>query len=238
MFRPVAFSTIAQYLAISTDQFHVQRTVQPEILDGLQVSDPRAVASRRDLQLYNRLMANFRWFADNLQLAGKSAPILEVGAGDGSLAYFLDSNFPDDKLNYSALDRLGKPENWPTEWQWIQSDLIDYTFNGDHGILLANLILHHFEKEDLLELGRRIRSSSIQLILINEPARKRFHFLQVALSRLLGVHPVTLHDARVSIRAGFRGDELAGLLELNPEEWMVSACETFMGANRLICQRK
>jgi hypothetical protein len=73
---------------------------------------------------------------------------------------------------------------------------------------------------------------------MNEPVRKKHHLWQVNLSRVLGIHPVTYHDARVSIRAGFRRDELASLLGLDESAWSINWSETFMGCNRLLCIRK
>src|SRR6201999_2448689 len=63
------------------------RRVDPEWLDELPADDPRAVRSRRDLRLVNRIMGHaaivrraFRQY-----LNAQTPTIAELGAGDGTL---------------------------------------------------------------------------------------------------------------------------------------------------------
>jgi len=66
-----------------------QRVVVPELLDSLPPDDPEAIRSRADLRLINRLMGNYRWFEKVLRsssMIGPKARIVELGAGDGTLA--------------------------------------------------------------------------------------------------------------------------------------------------------
>lgn len=214
------------------------RSVTPEILDSLPPDDPAAQASRRDLRLYNRLMGNFSWFGKQLSRHKQPESIVEPGAGDGGLGLYLKNN---DHLHFGSLymgnDLIGPPPDWPCDWSWNQTDLLALDLNGTYSTLLANLILHQFNDEELARIGEGIGRSSIKRLLINEPSRRRLHLWQIALSRLLGVHPVSLHDARASICAGFRGDELIRILGLQKEDWKIMVSETFMGANRVICDR-
>ena len=72
-----------------------------------------------------------------------------------------------------------------------------------------------------------------------EPGRRRFsQLLYRILGPLLGANHVSLHDAHVSIAAGFRGDELARLLGLTPETWDVRCTTSLLGVNRLIALRR
>ena len=87
-------------------------------------------------------------------------------------------------------------------------------------------------------LGKKLAVSKLSILLINEPVRKNLHIWQVYLSWLLRVHPVSLHDAKVSVQAGFRHLELAELLGLDEQDWEIYNSETFMGANRLVCKRR
>ena len=64
------------------------RIVEPELLDQLPASDPRAIRSREDLRRINRLMGTTGLLAKALDplLADRPDPhIIELGAGDGSL---------------------------------------------------------------------------------------------------------------------------------------------------------
>ncbi len=213
-----------------------QRGVEAELLDTLPPDDPGAVASRKDLRMINRLMGNFRWFANSLAGQGGGS-CLELGAGDGALAYSLARSGKITKEHhYTGLDLLPAPSGWP--WEWLRGDLTAFAFDRGHTLVLANLILHHFNADQLAIIGQRIRDSQVRHLLLCEPTRRPVHIWQITLSRILGIHPVTWHDARVSIRAGFRRDELAGQLGLSEAKWEITHTETFLGANRLVCTRR
>jgi hypothetical protein len=55
---------------------------------------------------------------------------------------------------------------------------------------------------------------------------------------LLGGSHVTRHDARVSIAAGFLGDELPAALGLDPRNWHWRCTTTALGAYRMIALRR
>ena len=73
-----------------TPQAHARlpRRVLPELLDELAADDPRAVRSRRDLKLVNRIMgakSALLWAIDATPQPGPRR-IVELGAGDGTMA--------------------------------------------------------------------------------------------------------------------------------------------------------
>ena len=64
------------------------RSVEPELLDDLADSDPRAVRARRELRRVNVLMGNPRILTASLAghvRRGHALKIAEIGAGDGSV---------------------------------------------------------------------------------------------------------------------------------------------------------
>ncbi len=214
------------------------RTVCPEILDTLPASHPDAQASRRDLVRINQLMGNGRWFAKTLRhLKPDAAPhYLEIGAGDGSLARRLIQSFA--PAHYTAIDLAPQPADWPSMGQWKQSDLLQFTSEPPATHLIANLVLHHFKAPELSALGQRIQDSKIQTILACEPCRRNLHTFQLRAGKWIGFNRVTLHDGCVSVEAGFRGNELPEALGLASDRWDWSIQETFMGAYRMIAERK
>jgi hypothetical protein len=216
----------------------MHRTVQPEILDSLSADDPAALASRRDIALFNRLMRNFRWFGRSLQSIPSHGNIIELGSGDGGLGLYLKNN---DILKvgsiYTGVDLIAQPADWPESWRWQQGDLLNADLGGST-TLLANLILHQFTDEELARVGANISNSNIRTLLINEPVRRSLHLWQVSLSRLLGIHAISFQDARTSVRAGFRNDEVCSLLGLDGNKWTFTHSESCMGANRIIGHRK
>src|SRR5215213_8576119 len=138
------------------------RVVEPEILDQLPASDPRALRSRRDLRRINWWMRNESHVARCIApIVSRAKSILEIGAGDGSfilkvlqrlgrpstgaLVYLLDIKpvIPDETL--AQLAAIG----W--EPRVITDDLDHWLqHSSEHfDLITTNLFLHHF-REDVL----------------------------------------------------------------------------------------
>jgi hypothetical protein len=216
--------------------FHgMQRTLQPEILDSLPPDHPDALDNRRDLRRINGLMGNFRWFRARLpRLLHPGERALEIGAGDGSLCAALAAS----GLSYDGLDLWPRPVHWPRESAWHRTNLLRFAGYADYPVVFGNLILHQFSDGDLAALGATLGRTA-RLIVANEPARGRHvQFLARGANALIGANHVTLHDAHVSIAAGFRGDELPRVLGLDEKIWTWRCTSTLRGAYRMIAQRK
>ncbi len=77
-------------------------------------------------------------------------------------------------------------------------------------IVIANEVLHHFDDARLAGLFRVIAGRTRWFIAI-EPWRAYWPLLCSRLLWAIGCNSVTRHDAFVSVRAGFSGDELSAL---------------------------
>ena len=215
------------------------RQVSPEILDSLPPDDPDAVASRRELRRLNAIMGNFHWVSSVLRRHRLGEGIvLEIGAGDGGLGRFLFEKIPELQKKFVGLDRMPRPIDWPPSSRWHQVDL--WSASGEAlvrqaSVIIANLVLHHFADDDLRHLGTLFNHARV--LLINEPARRRLHLWQGAVISPF-LNRVTRHDLPVSVRAGFRNDELARTLGLDPKQWRSVHSKTFLGACRLVAKRE
>jgi hypothetical protein len=213
------------------------RAVQPEILDALEPTDPRALRSRGDLRRINRLMGSCAILRRALRGSPTSprteAPLrlLELGAGDGSLALRLGRclarRWPAAEL--TLLDRQALiPRStglafahlgWTLRplivdaLQWARAPTPQQPTHWD--IILANLFLHHFEETSLRELLSAI-AARCDLFLACEPRRGFPASLAARLLPALGVSRDTRHDALTSVRAGFRDGELSRLWPAAP----------------------
>ncbi len=211
------------------------RACLPELLDSLPPDHPDALHSRRDLRLINRLMRNQAWFESVLPpLLRDDDCVLEVGAGMGELGLRLGAR----GVAVDGLDLWPRPGAWPPDRAWHRSDLRSFTDFAPYPVVIGNLIFHQFSDADLGEIGARLRPTA-RVILACEPARRRLG--QIATSALLpflGINHVTQHDARVSMQAGFRGDELPARLGLNDGQWTYACKTTVLGANRMVAVRR
>ena len=211
------------------------RTVQAEILDGLAPDCPEAIASRRDLRVINRLMGGERWLGRELRgLRRAGERVLEIGAGEGTLARALD--VPANEL--AALDLAPRPAAWPAGAEWHQSDVLAFAGWWRQPVVVANLFLHHFSAETLGRIGAELNRHA-RVVLISEPLRaRRSATLFRLLCPIIGAHAVTRHDGRVSIEAGFRGRELPDLLGLPPAHWQTTVEETALAGYRMKAVRR
>jgi len=203
------------------------RLVQPEMLDSLPATAPEAVRSRRELRWINAIMGNHRWLRKSIRSHSQAGDkVLELGAGDGSL--WTPALLPPSQ--WTALDLAPRPADWPESAHWLQEDLFQASL-PETEIVVANLFLHHFTTDSLVDIGRKL-PASCRLLIACEPARRALHQWQGrALSTLLQLSAVTRHDMLVSIRAGFWGKELPAALGLAGWKWRVST--TLLGAYQL-----
>ncbi|RWF31141.1 MAG: methyltransferase domain-containing protein [Mesorhizobium sp.] len=202
-----------------------QRSLIPEILDGLAADDPRARASRRDLRRINALMLQARIMASLLRKFVPKPPgrILEIGAGDGTfmlaVARRMVKQWPRVELTLLDrvdvltaelsvdFDRLG----WTVAG--ITADVFDWAERAGgsrYDAITVNLFLHHFDDAGLLRLFSLLAPKA-PLLLATEPLRSMPALVAAGLLRAIGVNDVTRHDAAQSVRAGFRGNELSAL---------------------------
>jgi hypothetical protein len=199
-----------------------ERRLEPEWLDHLPAADPRAVHARRDLRLVNRIMGHARIIAKPLRALPANAPrIAELGAGDGTLLLRI-AQAPGwaqtahvvlvDREPAVSADTLERYRERGCRVTIDAGDVFDWLARDSKPFdaIVANLFLHHFERDALTRLFA-LAAARTRLFIACEPRRAR---LPLAGSRMLGVlgcNDVTRHDAVLSVRAGFDGRELSAL---------------------------
>ncbi len=199
------------------------RCVEPEILDHLPEDDPGAIRSRGDLRRINRIMGSAA-VVDSL-LAGSLARaplrIAELGAGDGTLLLKLAKQraqaWPGVSVTFVDRQRL---LDAPTRAAYVRlgwaariavMDIFDWLGRDDHPVydaIVANLFLHHFEADALSRMFRAIARITGCFVAC-EPRRGQVALLGSRLVGAVGANEVTRRDAVLSVRAGFRGQELS-----------------------------
>jgi hypothetical protein len=201
------------------------RIVDPEWLDVLSPDDPRALKSRRDLALINRVMMQAGIMARLLGCVdGSTQPLrfLEIGSGDGgfmlSVARRLARKVPEaevlllDRQNGVSVATMDAFAGLGWRAQTVETDVFQFLRASPEKFdaVSANLFLHHFEPEALAEMFALVAARTT-LFAACEPRRDALGLAGSHMLWALGCNDVTRHDAVVSVRAGFAGDELSNL---------------------------
>jgi hypothetical protein len=186
--------------------------------------------------LFNCLLGAERWLRS--AVSKKLQPeerVVEFGAGDGSLA----RKMVRCGLPWDGLDLVGPPNGWPGDSaRWLQVDALTFQVKPPHRVVVASLFLHHFDKWQLRQLGDRLVDSA-RVIVVTDLWRSRWReWVFACLCWVVRAHPVSRHDGALSIRAGFRDDELPDALGLSSREWRWEITHTLAGAYRMIAVKQ
>ena len=165
--------------------------------------------------------------------------VLELGAGDGRLLLELASQLgmvwnatqltllDRQPLVSAATRRAYHQIGWNVVPQvvdvleWAQEQTRPRRLHAPQwDLVLANLFMHHFETPVLQKLLASIACNTRHL-LVCEPRRAPLVWVGSQLLGLLGVHSVTRKDAVLSVRAGFRGQELSALWPQGGAAWQL-----------------
>ncbi len=226
------------------------RRVTAELLDELPAADPQAIRSRADLRRVNAWMAHKSILLHALQRAGVTrAPrrLVELGAGDGSFLLGLAQHLPAHPDGTDAwlvdrqelLDAPTRAEFARLGWRvrTVKADVFDWLEQSDApgaDVMLANLFLHHFDEARLRHL-LRLAAARCDVFVACEPRRSTLPLVGARMLWAIGCNGVTRHDAVVSVRAGFAGQELTSLW---PQDgWRVEESPAGLFTHRFAARR-
>jgi hypothetical protein len=159
--------------------------------------------------------------------------VVEIGSGEGALACKIFKKWG-EVPNGSCIDFVDKAaclsnqvKHDLEELGWSVTQFEEDIFrwgeesSDTYDLCFASLFLHHFEETELMLLFQYL-SQKVKRFFCVEPRRDRFGLLGAAGLRLLRCDPVTLHDANVSVRAGFYGKELSSIWsQCHSSKWLL-----------------
>jgi hypothetical protein len=199
------------------------RQIEPEWLDELPAGDARALRARRDLRRLNSWMLQPAIMARLLirHVHGRPRKTLDLGAGDGTfmlrVARRLARRWPHvtvtlvDRHKAVGSDTIAGFDAIGWKAEITTADVHEFLeWPAAFDVISANLFLHHLSPDDLVRLFARVAQMT-PLFVACEPTRTEWALLASRLVWAIGCGEVTRHDAPVSVRAGFRGRELASL---------------------------
>lgn len=208
--------------------------------------------SRQDLQRINNWMGNKRIMARTLSDAFPGTGptrIAELGGGDGTFLLHVARRLApgSERVEALLLDKASivRPEThrqfqnlgWHLETQQVDIfDWLEQPATQCWDVILANLFLHHFSEAQLAGLFRLCSHRTNTFVAV-EPRRWAWSLFFGRWLWMLGCNAVTRHDAIVSIRAGFRGRELAGLWPVSGD-WVLEERPANLASHLFIAKRR
>ena len=186
--------------------------------------DPRAVHSRHDLRRLNRIMGHSSVLAAALTNHLRTPPrrLADIGAGDGTLMLQLAAQTHQcwpyvhvtlvDQQTTASAETKAQFAQYGWEAEIICADIFDWLNQIEQPLdaIIANLFLHHFGSRQLAVLMHKASEHS-HCFVACEPSRDWFALAASSCVGVIGCNAVTRHDARLSVKSGFAGNELSDL---------------------------
>lgn len=186
------------------------RATEAELLD-LGVPEAEVVRSLADLRFVNRWMGArgslLRAVSPHL---GPGSRILDVGCASGDVLAFLASRVSGPVLAVGLDVRPLHLRAAPPAVRRIVGDVRALPFRErSFDVVTASLFMHHFDSAELPGLLRGLFRLARRVLVVSDLHRSLVPFLLGrALFPLLFESPVSVSDGLVSIRRGFRPEEM------------------------------
>jgi SAM-dependent methyltransferase len=191
------------------------RATEPEQLDE-GVPEAEAVRSLADLRFVNRWLGNrsslLRAVRPHLPPGGR---LLDVGCGSGDVPAFLLERLPGPLLAVGLDVKTLHLRDAPPSVHPVVGDVRRLPFpDRSFDVVTASLFLHHFDAAELPALLGGLARLARRALVVNDLHRALVPFLfGRAAFPLLFRSRVSVEDGLVSIRRGFRPEELRAAFE-------------------------
>jgi 2-polyprenyl-3-methyl-5-hydroxy-6-metoxy-1,4-benzoquinol methylase len=189
------------------------RVLQPEILDTLPWEEARA--SLADLVRINQHWgghSSLRKLVDETIPVDEEFTVLDVGAASGDMGERFRQQRPGAKV--TSLDYL-ESHLRPCAGPRVAGDAFALPFSPrSFDYVFCSQFLHHFSNSDVVRLLAGFAKVARKQVLVLDLLRNPLPYVFIASTRrLLGWHPVSVHDGKISVEAAFRPRELAALAQ-------------------------
>ncbi len=185
-----------------------RRVIQPELLDSLPPA--RARTSLADLVRLNRMFGGYSALGHLLRDAGvpRTEPfsLLDIGAASGDMGAEIRRFNPHAHVMSTDLLHSHLTGDGPR----VAADAFQLPFRPNaFDYAFSSLFLHHFSDDHVIELLAAMNRVARRGVLAVDLHRRWLpYWFTPVTEHILGWDPVTVHDAGLSVAAGFRPDEL------------------------------
>ncbi|HWW93876.1 MAG TPA: methyltransferase domain-containing protein [Vicinamibacteria bacterium] len=188
-----------------------QRSREAERLD-VGVEDEEAVRSLGDLRLVNRWLGGRRSLLRAVRpFLQEGIRVLDVGCGSADLPAWLQRTTPSRIMVVGVDLKLLHLQQAPPGVHRVVADVRQLPFPPlSFDVVTVSLFLHHFDAPEVGGVLRALFSLARRALVVNDLRRARVPLLfGQAVFPFLFRSPVSVADGLVSVRRGFRPQELA-----------------------------
>jgi SAM-dependent methyltransferase len=188
-----------------------QRSREAERLD-VGVEDEEAVRSLGDLRLVNRWLGGRRSLLRAVRpFLREGIRVLDVGCGSADLPAWLQRTTPSRIMVVGVDLKLLHLQQAPPGVHRVVADVRQLPFPPlSFDVVTVSLFLHHFDAPEVGGVLRALFSLARRALVVNDLRRARVPLLfGQAVFPFLFRSPVSVADGLVSVRRGFRPQELA-----------------------------
>lgn len=203
------------------------RSEEEEIIDDFSMAGEDVIKTFRTIERVNTLLggnqvlvSGVRQITDKLQATGQPIQLYDLGCGSGDglraiARWARKRNIPMQLIGIDANEFIveyarKKSEAFP-EIRFVQQDIFDEECRLTNvDIVTFNLCLHHFTEEKQTDLIHKCRREGAKAILVNDLHRHWLAYYAFwGFSLLTRAHKVAREDGLLSIKKGFKKDELS-----------------------------
>lgn len=212
------------------------RSNEKEWMDDFSPDDPSVSVTLRELAFINEMLGGYlpslRGIAELLRescTSGTGSPngdkaftVLDIGTGDGDMPREIVkwASRVGKKARIKGIDRVADTVRVARDacrgYETIEiaeENFFSSKDDAEYDIVHASLLLHHFERDELICAIRKMRASSRYGVIINDLHRHWFAYYAIRILTRLFFHSRTIrHDAPVSVLRSFTRTELEELL--------------------------
>ncbi len=195
------------------------RSVEPELMDGVDYTPEELVASLSDIRLVNRFLGGRRTLLRHLlpmieQLGRKRVRLLDLGTGSGDLPVAIvewarkrkiEIDFVVIDLNRRVAREAHLLSAEHPEISTVQADARRPPFPPrSFDFVLASLFLHHFETPEAARLIASFADIARVAVVINDLRRHPIAYYSIkALTWMFRASRMVRYDAALSVQRGF-----------------------------------
>ncbi len=222
---------------------------EPELMDRSQPVSAELEADLQSLRRLNRYFGSYglvRTFLRCWFKPGNSYRVLDLATGSGDIPRMM----VDWARKHSVTLRIDAVDSQAStleiarslsggypEITYLRGDARTFEDQISYDFVHCSLALHHFSEIDAARILRRMRALSHDKVLVSDLERSLFtHWSVWLLTSTLFRQPMTVHDARLSVRRAFSFKEFEALA--TEAGWSNFGHRRFLPARQAIWLRK